>query len=325
MGEGILEQKAEDRWNLNLNIHATGWHYIAAMLFVALADFHTVPDRIVQDLSRSTVRDKCTCWCNFQGLGCSPHNIFCKTPLAPDKEFSCGPRTKHVNDMIKHHFLHQLFTATTTGENERISPVLGFVRLLTFEALEMTHTCCILRRVDLAEKRLFPIRTLEGDPLNRTPSVVVNCDPARIEEIRRDASEQQKAQQLDKLMEEFADEIRSLSPSPDALEIFIWGHWRRRKSELFVVNEEDVSDMESVIGAVDTCEYFDAFYLIAAPLTHPGVLPEGVQDLLGSEFKLLTPDVHDAEGTRFGKECWYCKHSTGDTEDDDESDGETNT
>lgn len=72
-----------------------------------------------------------------------------------------------------------------------------------------------------------------------------------------DERERRDAHQLDDLMEEFAGKIKKLGSSPKALEGFIWGYWRRRISELFVVDHEAVDDMERVLESVRTRTFLE--------------------------------------------------------------------
>lgn len=72
-------------------------------------------------------------------------------------------------------------------------------------------------------------------------------------------------------MEEFTEQTRTLDSSPKAFETFIWGCWRRRISELFIVDAD-------VINGIET-----------------RVMPMRLRDFLGNSFDLLRLDGHEID------------------------------
>ncbi|KAJ4371129.1 hypothetical protein N0V83_004345 [Neocucurbitaria cava] len=255
--QGFLDQKAEDPWKIGLNIHATGWHYIAAMLGSQHQDVDfseayfspVVPSlcRLVRKVSQ-VIRDCCACWCNPEGKGCSPLKLFL---IAHDDREECW--RGYQTDYLCHIFFHYNINITGKKGYEPADPTFELIRLLTFEALEMRHTCCALKHVNLEEKRL----RMPSDVVSQWwgwPKVIANRDPEMVQKIKSDQREQENAQQLDTLMEEFTTHLKRLEPSPKALESFVWGYWRRRISKLFTVDIELLDETERVVEDVRTCE-----------------------------------------------------------------------
>ena len=216
------DQTQEDPLSLGLNTSSTGWHYIAATVgFTPRAwDYHASDfyRMMMEDLSQSTIRDQCVCWCSPNGDGCSATKSLW-TACADWRRWERG-RPVFDNDYDeawRHSVLHHDPLSEGSSATPTITTALGFVRLVTFEALDMTHTCCYLEQVEsLRGKR--PISPAQRKALsaesnwNRdsSPHVIANCNPQLAEEIRSDILEQQNARQLDELMGEFEPEILNL-------------------------------------------------------------------------------------------------------------------
>jgi hypothetical protein len=268
----LLDQRQEDPLSLGLNTSATGWHYMAATLgftyikpdFTAVG--HPFPCHMINDLSKSLIQDGCVCWCSPHGEGCSTLKSLWNaradwtTAYLPQ-----GRQAEH--DMVWRHCLlhhHLQIERLNQPAGDSISIMsLQLVRLLTFEILDMTHTCCYLEQLeDLrggqglgSAQRKAPSRKYEWEGCPK-PHILANSGPQFAEEIRSDSLEQQNAQLLDTLMQEFEPQILSLDFSdPKALEGFIWGPWRRRVSDLFDVDHRIVAEMEQVVENVSvTCK-----------------------------------------------------------------------
>ncbi|KAF5692999.1 hypothetical protein FDENT_2437 [Fusarium denticulatum] len=134
------------------------------------------------------------------------------------------------------------------------------IRLLTFEALEMTHTCCEFTVVDRPD-----VSSEEFD-------VLMNCKPERWQKIRSDKREQENATLLETLMDEFIGYMLSMESCPRSLEIFVHGYWRQRISEVYAVDLNEIKDIrECLIG------------------TKTYVLPDRIRPLLRKDFKLIEP------------------------------------
>ncbi|CAO2655538.1 Nn.00g043410.m01.CDS01 [Neocucurbitaria sp. VM-36] len=280
--QGFLDQTPEDPLAIGLNIHATGWHYVGAMLgatceeWLQDSDFETpLAWKVIRILSQTTMRDHCACWCNPKGEGCSPLKSL------------WNAHTDHRGMMLYHSqtqraisFSHILFhhDLNVTGiEDDKPSNLsLQLIRLLTFEALDMTHTCCSLERLNLQEKRLCVASDYGNHGFYdcKTALVIANRDPELLQRIRSNIRERENAHQLGFLMKEFTAQLKRLDPSPKALEIFIWGHWRRRMSELFIVQSEILEETEQILGNVRTY-----------------VVPERLQFFLGEDFDWLRPEA----------------------------------
>jgi hypothetical protein len=163
---------------------------------------------------------------------------------------------------LLHHGTNNHNQQTTEAPISTLSTEL--VRLLTFEALDMTHTCCHLEEVENLRRGQTPspaerkVRSAwDNEDRLEEQHVIANCNPQLAKEIRSDSLEQQNARQLDELMHEFEPQILNLDLSNrKALEIFIWGPWRRRMSDLFtVVDDGIVAGMKEVLtNVIMTCK-----------------------------------------------------------------------
>ncbi|OTA97254.1 hypothetical protein M434DRAFT_294031 [Hypoxylon sp. CO27-5] len=240
--EGLLDQKPEDPLGLGINVHATGWHYIATFIEWPGPKQQDLKSpsiwKIIRLLSQVPIRDNCTCWCIPNGKGCSPLTSMWKTDIRSFYFLLFALSRERGNEIIRHIYFHDNYMLEA-GEDDLFALQLEFVRFLTFEALDMEHTCCASKWVGNGN---------EG----RAPRAIVNCKPEKAEKIRSNSEEQKKAHLLGALMEEFAARIRAMEKSPKALECFIWGYWRRRMSELFSANAEVVDEMERVLDNVQT-------------------------------------------------------------------------
>lgn len=170
-----------------------------------------------------------------------------------------------------HNFSHHLFrhrrnggtsvsdnssTPDNAGRLAATTPVptwqLEVLRLLTFEALEMTHTCCRAGHLhEFSNMAIFSHPDPEG---------------AR-RRLSADPSEADKAWQLEELMAEFAEQLGRRSGSPYDLENFIFGSWRAQIMGLYDVNDQEMKAMEDVLGArVQTSELP---FIFKQPVTYP--------------------------------------------------------
>ncbi|KAF4461607.1 hypothetical protein FALBO_11589, partial [Fusarium albosuccineum] len=139
---------------------------------------------------------------------------------------------------------------------------LEMVRLLTFETLEMTHTCCVLKNT--SRERLLahykPAQHLlqnENDPFDSSMKwsslqLIMNRDLEETARIRCDQLEQDKAGQLHSLMEEFTPVVHAVYSSRGTFVPFLWGYWRQRISELFAVDKDMLGEMKQSLNNVET-------------------------------------------------------------------------
>jgi len=263
---GFLEGKPEDPWGLGLNENATGWHYIAS--FIGSGCFKGEFDnplnltsnvqqgtKIIEVLSQIPDRDNCACLCNPDGKGCSPLKSLWKAHAGGGilDRWPWSAKRTSLRHLLFHHRINE-----PGGEGDvQATLALELVRYLTFEALEMTHSCCTQEHVWVAKERFYtplPSHHRLWDE-NYGFRLITNADPESVRAVMHDEREQRDAHQLDDLMEEFAGKIKKLGSSPKALEGFIWGYWRKRISELFVVNHGVVDDMERVLENVRTRKF----------------------------------------------------------------------
>ena len=260
--EGLLDQTQQDPLHLGLNTSSTGLRYMAVALAFSnmlQLDATRLPFNVVKYFFQATVRDRCVCWCAPPGSGCSPLRSLWKAWTDLRNPIGRGDQIwRHF--LFHHHHRHESECGpsqrTTDGPNFILSMALEVVRLVTFEALDMTHTRCRLEKVEnlpgAQQPPLGSPRATTGPPRYRlVPRVIVNCPPKLADEIRADGLEQQNARLLDELMQEFEPQIRTLDVSdPTSLGRFLRGPWRRRISPLFAIDESLVSEMGELLHDV---------------------------------------------------------------------------
>jgi hypothetical protein len=258
--KGFLDQTPEDPWRLGINTRVTGWHYVAAMLGTHYED--ESPNRhfenplawkMVRKLSESSVTDSCICWCSAEGQGCSPVKSLWKAQASGGGMMCWDHDPWFKEECLRHVLLHHQIDTVELDADACSNLSIQLVRLLTFELLGMTHTCCGIEQVDMDEKRLF-ITDPSRDPLKSSfeaangPLVLTKCDPVKAQKVRSDHQEQQNAHQLDKLMDGFIQELKTSDSSPKALEFFLWNHWRRQLSKVLLMNAEITEENEQADG-----------------------------------------------------------------------------
>ncbi|WXC67543.1 hypothetical protein SNK03_013348 [Fusarium graminearum] len=268
-GHGFLREKANDPLNIGINMFATGYHYMAAY-FGYWSYANNICDNDVghninlmaNASSDATIEDNCMCWCNAEGHGCSPIKLFLKTLFL---------NPNHGASKLHRILRNQSFNAPESDELSYLAKKA--LRLLTFEALDMTHTCCFFDEI------------YKHDPCNLVPRDIqydraIFCrDPHSIMEIRSRSEENRSAALLNDLMAEFIPQLQLFSPSHFAFEGFIDTYWRRRISQLYSADTMVVDDLRQH-------QAFQGLGVSSSSLT---MMPEGVHYLLGENFHLLDP------------------------------------
>ena len=232
LGErGFMQETAMDPMKLGLNVCATGYHYVGALFAGVLFrsgygnDCHLI-SKTRQVLSQAS-EDDCQCWCNTEGHSCSPTKLFLITLLHEECSLS----------YYKHLILqHKLFDKVS-GRDKLSTSIMETLRLLTFEALEMTHTCCYFDEFDEQGPCELIYEKSWGD------KGIFCCDPASVSIIRSCETEQSRASLLEELMVEFTDHLLSIGPGPWAFARFIYTYWRRRIADLYEPNPNDVEGL----------------------------------------------------------------------------------
>ncbi|ROW10896.1 hypothetical protein VPNG_05366 [Cytospora leucostoma] len=237
-----LDMQPEDPLRLGLNTHVTGWHYLAMFTSQASREYtksgeecvsKADPELLEHIQTAAEDRDICSCWCNVNGLGCSPFSIQCKTYLNGALPV-CRNRFRHYI------FRHGKYKQGESPSSQQTITIprwqLEFLRLLTFEALEMTHTCCKAT----SNKTTFLLE------------IILDCEPEIVRRIRGEPSEQDRARQLDALMTEFIGQLEATDMSALAFEQFIFGYWASRIAGLYAVSGEVVREMNQVLHNVKT-------------------------------------------------------------------------
>ncbi|EKJ70359.1 hypothetical protein FPSE_09576 [Fusarium pseudograminearum CS3096] len=228
---GFLDVTPTDPLKLGLNLSSTAYHYIGAMF----GSFHDVKSLqrpkqesedawyLIQELSSVQVEDNCDCWCNENNHGCSPMKLFLKSHLDE----------RHFGDKVDYDILQQVILRHTMFEESHSHQgenppdfVTELLRLLTFEALEMTHTCCTFEVIsDDIVTDLFSTASCK-------PAAIFGCRAEKVREIRSCDEERLSARLLEDLMSEFTSQLRRQGSDAQAFERFITGYWRRRISEI---------------------------------------------------------------------------------------------
>ncbi|OBS22814.1 hypothetical protein FPOA_09140 [Fusarium poae] len=277
---GFMQGKAKDPLSLGFNVFSNGYHYTGASLasyaknaYWELAKCFRIVRFLAELTENSNTEDNCTCWCNERGRGCSPTKLFLK-PF-----FLHGTYPENFAEKGLARILHcQTFHGS--GSDELSALAKDALRLLTFEALDMTHTCCYFDRIG------------EHDPCNLASQDLHNdwaifCrDSESVLEIRSSTEEQTSAVLLEELMIEFIPQLQLFNPSPLAFEGFISTYFRRRISQLY-------SQYSTVVDDLHQYQVFQGFG--SSPPLEARVLPESVHRLLGKYFQLLGPNESISE------------------------------
>ncbi|UZP43287.1 hypothetical protein NXS19_011103 [Fusarium pseudograminearum] len=272
---GFMREKVNDPLNIGLNVFATGYHYMAAK-FASLPWIshcsHKHTDHKIQLLanlpSDTTIEDNCMCWCNAEGHGCSPVKLFLKT-LFLYPYYSSSSLVTALHKILHRQSLY------APDSDELLILVKEVLRLLTFEALDMTHTCCFYDRIR------------EHDPCNLLPEkiqyewAIFCCDSDNIMEIRSCSEGKRSAALLKDMMAEFTPQLQLFSPSCFAFKGFIHTYWRRRISQIYIAAPTAVDDLRQH-------QAFQGFG-VSSSSSRTRVLPESVHRLLGRDFRLLGP------------------------------------
>jgi hypothetical protein len=269
---GFLGQKPHDSLGLGLNVDATGAHHLAAGMGSDLdLDLYYQQDidhylslaaDLLRQFAKDSHRDKCACWCNFDGDGCSPLKLLYKSHAHSPKYYKgimVYKRDKFqatsIKKLLSDFDIFEDPTATPTPsvkqqrEREQASNTqpstraLELVRLLTFEALEMTHTCCMLEDVENGNRSKI--------------KVILSCNPSTVKDIQQSEEERRNAELLDTLTEEFSN-VMQQDYQAKSLFDFIFGYWKTRIEGLYAVREEEVQKMQNHVNNVRTgkCNHF---------------------------------------------------------------------
>ncbi|KAJ4138675.1 hypothetical protein NW768_002528 [Fusarium equiseti] len=310
--KGFMQENARDPLGLGLNVRASGYHYLGALFARYLTRkplnfdlLGEIPRILNGPLMSQAGEDDCVCWCNAEDHGCSPTKLFLITYLHNAPEW--------ISSAARHLILHQELFDDSMSESHKVSSrISDTLRLLTFEALEMTHTCCYLDLLDEAEFcSLMPMHFESDDG-------IFYHDPASVLELRSCSEEQSSASMLDELMAAFIDELSRLTTSTRAFETFIFTYWRRRISQVYA----------SRYVATEVLRRDHTFRKLGvSPTERTGVLPKTLEVLLGRYFIITDLDEHimpeecSYEVVEYGEAeydfCMYCpRPSTGSPSDD---------
>ena len=206
---GFLDLAPANVQSLETNTQATGWHILATRMAWKPLNENTIS--YFPDVIASRASDGCRCACS--NTGCLPLTTALKTTRRYPKSW-----------WRKDSELWEMVQGETAGE---------LLRFLTFEALEMTHTCC--KDIRVRPPGYYSLRLFEGS----------------VEEIHDE--EQELHRRLEELLSEFGTHLED---SGEGLRDFVWGFWRERMAEecIPVRDEDDVIGVESGISFRYNCK-----------------------------------------------------------------------
>ncbi|KAI8656365.1 hypothetical protein NCS56_01240300 [Fusarium sp. Ph1] len=124
-----------------------------------------------------------------------------------------------------------------------------FVRFLTFEALETTHTCC---HFQILNQDALEFVTFDECNPSYEQLVILDHDAKVIQETRADKVEHKNADLLDSLMEKFSAQLNVVEPTMEKFVNFLNDDWRSRIERLFAVDEDVVNGMRECLSGVKT-------------------------------------------------------------------------
>jgi hypothetical protein len=136
---GCLGISPTDPDSTGVNTSATGWHYMATKILFErhglLGSWMSTSSMlaIFGEVMGANATDCCECWCSSDG--CTPLHQFLKDQCGPEAWKYLGGRGSQL-----------LVDAPSSSPSPTAQMVDATLRFLTFEALEMTHTCCYAER-----------------------------------------------------------------------------------------------------------------------------------------------------------------------------------
>lgn len=228
-----LDQPMTDLQSLGGNTSATGWHFMALnLLYVLPSDWTRTStlDLIHQffyDFLGSRSRDSCECWCSPHG--CLPCTMWLKYWGVKDERLrNRGRHSLPYQGQLDH--LLMLENASRQVSTEILT-------YLTFEALEMTHTCCII-------ESLFQV------PWLGSSRFFIKQFLGNVREIQDE--EEELGARLEHLVREFQSKLES---SQHSLREFIYGYWSRRMAEECLPNHDNMEAIqEAGVNIDETCK-----------------------------------------------------------------------
>ncbi|KAH7129067.1 hypothetical protein EDB81DRAFT_808661 [Dactylonectria macrodidyma] len=250
-----LHQCVSDPLSLGFNTSATGFHFLTLRLlkesnFESLqsrpetSEFVYFLNRFFETVLGTRNKDNCNCWCSTGG--CLPLNTYLKT-LAEhtDKEL----------DLLTTEYVSLDPDCSIIDWNILTDLATELIRFLTFEALEMTHTCCIADKVPVMN--------------TRESCQMLMRFPGNVTEIQDE--EKELGERLEMLTENFRSQ---LAESQEPIFEFVFGPWRERMAS------ECIPSFEESPGITQ----------IGVRLSKTYETPISLQNILGWKFDFLTSD-----------------------------------
>ncbi|RSL96192.1 hypothetical protein CDV31_013572 [Fusarium ambrosium] len=288
--KGFLNQRAKDPNSIGINTHATGWHYLAAKFNWGLHDDVywltrrnvVTPVEVIEKISKVKVRYNCSCLCTRDGQGCSPLQSLMKT-YADQHSSSYFNHPKWNLELFmmcwRHILLHcKSNSGTAFEQRDALDLFMDFVRFVTFEALGLTHTCCVLRLIRWT--KAGPTRSFQWDIVpppwipdssaSNQACVLLNHGTHETTDTAANKSKGGNRELFENLIVEFDQELRRLSLSVESFEEFLWGSWRQRISIVFAVEQSYLDELRQSLIKV-----------------HVAGLPKRAQSFLSPSFDLI--------------------------------------
>lgn len=197
----FLDQSPSDPLGLGVNTAATGWHFLPLLTsHTLLWDIYCQDSRysdIYQEILTKQLADSCSCLCSSSG--CLPFTTFFKSLTQEGGvTFTLGSL-----NLRRAHMIWETFQGNLLPE---------LLRYFTFEALEMTHTCCFERWM----------------PWKGEYSMILTLRNFRGSANGIHDEESELITRLETFISEFVTRFRE---SEEELGDFMWGYWRRRMRE----------------------------------------------------------------------------------------------
>lgn len=245
-----LDQSIADSPSLGFNTSATGWHFVARSLLPNLTTLNQDPVcQFFYEFLRSRSRDSCKCWCSPHG--CLPCTIWLKDGSLQDPYSLLYPGL--LNPWLR---LENAWRQVSTD----------LLTHLTFEALEMTHTCCYFEnfaQVPLARRQHFNIKQFPGN----------------VHEIQEE--EEELGARLEYLVQEFQCKLDS---SQRPLREFIYGYWSERMADECLPNHENMEVLRQAgVNVDEICKSPDILHC-SSLIPQQDETPTRLRWLLGSDF-----------------------------------------
>lgn len=270
---GCLDQTLADPKDWGINTSATGWHIFALCLPDEIC--FSLGCKLLHRVFQEHPADDCDCHCS--SAGCLPFTTWLKAVLC-SAVCACG-----------HHDVGLDYESRGWEQfPEGMAPEL--LRFLTFEALEITHTCCFGAGMPVPGR---------SNPHRAAPTLVMYRGD--VDDIHEE--EEELIERLEALVTEFEKKLRG---SNEDLRDFVWGYWKKRMGEECVPTENPDTEASACTEVVyeekckcipltvrtSLCSQFSRQAAHATPAPAPGRLQAGTRLLRRLRLRLRSKSVN---------------------------------